>query len=44
VADGQEVHAAALLAVGLLHRFGEDFGGWLWETGVVEPRSARPEV
>ena len=44
VADGQEVHAAVLLAVGLLHRFGQDFGGWLRETGVVEPRSGHPEV
>jgi hypothetical protein len=44
VADGEEVHAAVLLAVGLLHRFGENFGGWLRETGVIEPRSAGPEV
>ena len=40
VADGQQHGGVHLLAVGLLHRFDEDFGGWLRETGVVEPRSA----
>jgi hypothetical protein len=44
LANGGEVHTAARLAVGLLDRFGKDFGGWLRQAGVVDPPAPRPEV
>jgi hypothetical protein len=42
MADGQEVHEAVLLAVELLSDFGQAFGGWLLEVGVVGTHPTEP--